>query len=445
MEISNIVSSYYISGILEENDLAASGDEQGNYPDLFAAMLALMVNSEGTKNMTLNQDNELKVKTEELSQNSVCNSDEIFGNCLELPEAPELIDIDAINSGISKAGRSEHEIRLPDLTPLLKASLQETGNNEHTLLDHPGLRTGLFKFTDDLNVTNHIKGLTGIISDDQTEGVNSLNDLLQGIKNHKDSLFVTSIGSQSSKEPANAAKPELHLDDRAILELVKELSGEIKTGTNSSGQGNVTQNLLEFSSNDMFQGSNNNKESTFDIFENENVYQFVQGDNAPEILFKETATINSFSINQNTGLDSAKIWAKVTDLLKQVPLSTNEANMVKEIEIKLHPAELGKLEVQMKMEDGLLHLVINASDQATGTYLQNYLGELRQSLTQIGISCGSMEMGFQGEGEQEQEKGRETPQDHKFYGTGEEESFEYSKIMYYQQDLKMHTKINVSV
>jgi flagellar hook-length control protein FliK len=116
---------------------------------------------------------------------------------------------------------------------------------------------------------------------------------------------------------------------------------------------------------------------------------------------------------------------------------------VEKIEIKLYPAELGKLDVHLRMEDGILHLVINASDQATGNYLQNHLGELRQSLTQIGISCGSMEMSFQGEREQENEGN--APENHDYYRPTEEESISYGKAMYNMQDLMTKTRINVSI
>ena len=45
------------------------------------------------------------------------------------------------------------------------------------------------------------------------------------------------------------------------------------------------------------------------------------------------------------------------------------------------------------MENGQIHLVINATESSTASFLQNNLSDLRQSLAQSGIDFGTLEMG----------------------------------------------------
>lgn len=90
------------------------------------------------------------------------------------------------------------------------------------------------------------------------------------------------------------------------------------------------------------------------------------------------------------GPDPGKIWGQVLEVLNKNKLLPRE---VRELSIRLHPAELGKLQISLRSEDGQVHLVVKASEQATGALLQNNLEQLRTSLTEMGISCGTLEMG----------------------------------------------------
>ncbi|NMA70121.1 MAG: flagellar hook-length control protein FliK [Desulfitobacterium sp.] len=76
---------------------------------------------------------------------------------------------------------------------------------------------------------------------------------------------------------------------------------------------------------------------------------------------------------------------------------------LQELTIQLYPKELGEINISMRWEDGQLAMRMVATEASTGQLLQNNMGELRESLSQLGIQCGSMEMGEQGqEGFQEQ-------------------------------------------
>lgn len=86
---------------------------------------------------------------------------------------------------------------------------------------------------------------------------------------------------------------------------------------------------------------------------------------------------------------SARIWDQVMGLLKR-----QDYSQVKELTIQLHPAELGKVNFSVRMENGQVHLVINASDSSTANFLQNSLAELRNNLSQSGVDCGTLEMGY---------------------------------------------------
>ena len=116
--------------------------------------------------------------------------------------------------------------------------------------------------------------------------------------------------------------------------------------------------------------------------------------------------------------DTAQVQGKVTDRSDQ-PIWTQVARdifdkaylsrpQLRELTIQLHPAHLGAINIAMNWDEGQVHLRIVASDGGTGQLLQQNLSELRDSLTQLGIQCGQMEMGLgeQKEGAQEHQ-GRE--------------------------------------
>lgn len=67
---------------------------------------------------------------------------------------------------------------------------------------------------------------------------------------------------------------------------------------------------------------------------------------------------------------------------------------IRELDIQLHPAELGQVKLSLKWEDGQVHLRMTASESGTGQMLRSNLAELRDNLSQLGIQCGMLEMGL---------------------------------------------------
>ena len=91
------------------------------------------------------------------------------------------------------------------------------------------------------------------------------------------------------------------------------------------------------------------------------------------------------------------IWVQVLQALTQIPQQM-APNEIRELKLQLHPAELGKLDLAIKMVNGQLHVVIRASEAATGHFLQNQMQDLKQSLSDAGIDCANLQMTF-GEGD----------------------------------------------
>src|SRR5665648_844986 len=92
------------------------------------------------------------------------------------------------------------------------------------------------------------------------------------------------------------------------------------------------------------------------------------------------------------------VWEQISNVLREQV--ANKQLTVKELEIKLHPADLGKIQIGMRWENGQLHLVVQASEASTGQLLQNQLSNLRQNLTDQGVNCGMLQMGQGGERQQ---------------------------------------------
>lgn len=103
---------------------------------------------------------------------------------------------------------------------------------------------------------------------------------------------------------------------------------------------------------------------------------------------------NSLNTEEQVPLEKGKVWEQVLDILKSQDLSSTQKE-IKELSIHLQPAELGKVQVSLRLENGQVHLLMNASEQATGTILQNSMQELKNGLLQMGVACGNFEMGSQ--------------------------------------------------
>ncbi|WP_170932775.1 flagellar hook-length control protein FliK [Desulfosporosinus sp. FKB] len=123
----------------------------------------------------------------------------------------------------------------------------------------------------------------------------------------------------------------------------------------------------------------------------------------------------------NMGLTSNITAATVTDgktaaipVYQQISAAVTEQLMnkpqdLKQLDIQLQPADLGKIQIDLRWENGQVHLQVQASQAATGQLLQNQLPDLRQALANQGINCGMLQMGLGGDHKQNSQ-GQESTQ-----------------------------------
>ncbi|KLU65033.1 flagellar hook-length control protein FliK [Desulfosporosinus acididurans] len=123
----------------------------------------------------------------------------------------------------------------------------------------------------------------------------------------------------------------------------------------------------------------------------------------------------------NIGLTNNITAANVTDgkttaipVYQQISAAVSEQLMnkpqvLKQLDIQLQPADLGKIQIDLRWENGQVHLQVQASQAATGQLLQNQLPDLRQALENQGINCGMLQMGMGGK-DQRNSHGNESSQ-----------------------------------
>ncbi|GAB6152479.1 hypothetical protein JCM17380_12290 [Desulfosporosinus burensis] len=100
------------------------------------------------------------------------------------------------------------------------------------------------------------------------------------------------------------------------------------------------------------------------------------------------------------------VWEQISNVLREQ--LTNRHSELKELDIKLHPADLGRIQIGLRWENGQVHLQVYASEAATGQVLQNQLSELRHTLTSQGVNCGTLQMGQHGGDQQQNRQGNES-------------------------------------
>ncbi|AFM42685.1 flagellar hook-length control protein [Desulfosporosinus acidiphilus SJ4] len=91
------------------------------------------------------------------------------------------------------------------------------------------------------------------------------------------------------------------------------------------------------------------------------------------------------------------VWQQIATVISGQVM--NKPQDLKQLDIQLHPEDLGKIQIDLRWENGQLHLQVQASQGATGQLLQNQLPDLRQALLNQGINCGMLQMGLGGEGQ----------------------------------------------
>jgi flagellar hook-length control protein FliK len=132
------------------------------------------------------------------------------------------------------------------------------------------------------------------------------------------------------------------------------------------------------------------------------------------------------------------IWAQVA---REVHDKAYQARPhLREMEIQLHPAELGQIRLSLRWEDGQVHLRMMASELGTGQMLQANLSELRDNLAQLGVQCGMMEMNMGNQQGNSREQGRNKSSQLRV----ESEDFQETQSVQTILDVESSSKINVT-
>jgi len=105
------------------------------------------------------------------------------------------------------------------------------------------------------------------------------------------------------------------------------------------------------------------------------------------------------------------VWEQISNVFREKVTSRNQE--LKELDIQLHPADLGRIRIGLRWENGQIHLQVHASEAATGQIIQSQLSELRNTLTNQGVNCGELQMGQQGRDQQQ----NQNHQGEQFYST----------------------------
>ncbi|UWG98344.1 flagellar hook-length control protein FliK [Dehalobacter sp. DCM] len=221
---------------------------------------------------------------------------------------------------------------------------------------------------DKYNTTmNYLKELSGTITTETELKAGSQDNPAAAI-----ALLQVIAGKSVSKSNDNQATGSIR-DDLNAAEAAAEVSGT---------------NALNAVSSSTTQTAANNEQSSDKANDTMSSVLTAQAGNKTEMT---TDMIDEHALDTDA-LSSGKVWDQVLDALKKQDIRSAEINT---LSIQLQPQELGKMDITMHLKDGQLHLVINASEQATGALIQNSLQDLREGLADIGVTCGSMELGNQ--------------------------------------------------
>ncbi|HBW36414.1 flagellar hook-length control protein FliK [Desulfosporosinus sp. BICA1-9] len=179
----------------------------------------------------------------------------------------------------------------------------------------------------------------------------------------------------------------------------------------------------------LFKFNSKQKLAQMDLQQSNPLLKNVQGDTGEEIakgVIAESAELSGVKTSQNQSQSlgigavgntvmgnvtdgktvAIPVWEQISNVLREQ--LTNRHTELKELDIKLHPADLGRIQIGLRWENGQVHLQVYASEAATGQVLQNQLSELRHTLTSQGVNCGTLQMGQHGGDQQQNRQGNES-------------------------------------
>ncbi|RJE48745.1 MULTISPECIES: flagellar hook-length control protein FliK [unclassified Dehalobacter] len=278
---------------------------------------------------------------------------------------------------------------------MLGQALQEVlssgaGQADKTMTNGEGLHLGNYLQAFGL------KGISGSTADSLDPA--ELDDILGYLKELSGKIVSQKDKNYQATEPSDTNAKLLNwLSDKlSLIQDKNRADNSTATAQNITTQNTTTQNTLSGvaaaedsakNKQNLSSSGNNSQNDSMDSSIDPNQI-LVSGDKTDVVLTSSATGVSSVKAGL---VNPGAVWDQVLGILNKQDLNSQE---IKEISIQLQPQDLGKLNVSMKLENGQLHLIINASEQATGSLLQNNLQDLRNGLAQIGVSCGTLEMGY---------------------------------------------------
>ncbi|MHB1404963.1 MAG: flagellar hook-length control protein FliK [Desulfitobacteriaceae bacterium] len=279
----------------------------------------------------------------------------------------------------------------------LSDSRQNTGITNTGAFD-PNVETGMEPDpAHDASVLGEKSRVSEIINKSTNEDKGSLGELVQSA--------VTAVRSQSRNLRASGSSP---VDAAGGFEQDLKTFGDGQVlAENRPGSGKISR-ISSSAQADSGEGMTDNRPQSGMSQTNANGQDRVEA--LPTFGEGRTGTTESNSARGNIGTEALNgskgplpVWDKIAEAVREHRNSPE----VKELQIQLHPAELGKIKVFLHWQDGQVNLQVQASESATGALLQHSLSDLRQALEQAGVSCGLLQSGLGG-GNREQQPEQES-------------------------------------
>ncbi|GAB6173447.1 flagellar hook-length control protein FliK [Paradesulfitobacterium aromaticivorans] len=268
----------------------------------------------------------------------------------------------------------------------LSDSRQNTGITNTGAFD-PNVETGMGPDpAHDASVLGEKSRVSEIINKSTNEDKGSLGELVQSA--------VTTVRSQSRNLKASGSSP---VDAAGGFEQdLKTLGAGQALAENRPGSGKIS-SISSSAQADSGEGMTGNRPQSGMSQTNANGQDSVEA--LPTFGEGRTGITESNSARGNIGTEALNgskgplpVWDKIAEAVREHRNSPE----VKELQIQLHPAELGKIKVFLHWQDGQVNLQVQASESATGALLQHSLSDLRQALEQAGVSCGLLQSGLGG-------------------------------------------------
>jgi len=207
-------------------------------------------------------------------------------------------------------------------------------------------------------------------------------------------------------QPANQANTVLNqaAGDQALQQPVNNqaVTSGLEGRSSSPGHAPAVNAAFAQHINGSEQGLNRDQGSSFDGGKNESLSQNIAHQGAAA---GESVDFKAIDVKHGEKGSAPSLLQQIVQALHKqadlVEMSRRRLPHVERVEIQLHPAELGKIYVSVRLEDGQVHLFMQATESSTTSLLQQQLGDLRQTLTDLGVACGRFEMG-QGNGREQQ-------------------------------------------